>query len=114
MTFPLRGEVYWVDLDPTVGTEIAKRRPALIISNDTGNEYSPRVIVAPITSSGTQHVYPFEVLVPAGEAGLRTVSKVLMSQIRVADKQRLGPRLGSLTSQRMEEVTRAIRLTLDV
>lgn len=114
MTFPVRGELYWVNLDPAVGTEIAKTRPALIISNDVGNEYSPRVIVAPITSQGTERVYPFEVLVPAGEAGLNRASKVLTSQIRTVDKRRLGERLGALSSERTAAVDQAIRLSLAV
>ncbi|MBI3979234.1 MAG: type II toxin-antitoxin system PemK/MazF family toxin [Chloroflexi bacterium] len=114
MSFPRRGEVYWVNLDPTVGTEIAKTRPALIISNDIGNQYSPRVIVAPITSQGVTGVYPFEALVPAGEGGLTHASKVLLDQIRTIDKQRLGQRLGVLPAERMLEVDRAIRLSLAV
>jgi len=114
MTFPLRGEIYWAALDPVVGTEIAKTRPSLIISNDVGNEYSPRVIVAAITSQGTQHIYPFEVLIPAGEGGLSQTSKVLLSQIRSIDKQRLGRLIGSLPAQRVEEVNQAIRLSLAV
>src|SRR4029079_2248079 len=82
VTFPRRGELYWVDLDPTVGSEIAKRRPGLIISNDVGNQFSARVIVAPLTSRGTDRVYPFEVLVPSGEGGLAETSKIALDQIR--------------------------------
>ena len=114
MSFPRRGEVYWVNLDPTVGTEISKTRPALIISNDIGNQYSARVIVAPITSRGTDTVYPFEVLVPAGEGGLPHTSKVVLDQIRTVDKKRLGGRIGALSPERMLEVHRAIRLSLAV
>jgi len=111
---PLRGEVYWVHLDPTVGSEIAKTRPAVIISNDIGNEYSQRVIVAPITSGGLQRAYPFEALIPAGEAGLAHHSKVLLDQIRSVDKARLRERIGALSSDRMLDVDRAIRLSLAV
>lgn len=67
MTVPRRGEIYWVNLDPTVGSEIAKTRPALIISNDIGNQYADRVIVAPISSGSVKKVYPFEVRLNAGE-----------------------------------------------
>ncbi len=91
MSFPRRGEVYWVQLDPTIGTEIAKTRPAVIISNDIGNEYSARVIVAAVTSQHLDRIYPFEVLVEAGEGGLAQRSKVLLDQIRSVDKRRLGP-----------------------
>ncbi len=114
MSFPRRGEVYWVNLDPTVGTEIAKTRPALIVSNDIGNQYSARVIVAPITSRGVDRAYPFEVVVLAGEGGLAQASKILLDQIRSVDKQRLGRCLGVLPAERVLEVDRAIRLSLGV
>lgn len=114
MSNPHRGELYWVSLDPTVGSEISKTRPALIISNDVGNQYADRVIVAPISSGNTERIYPFEVLLPAGEAGLSKASKVLLDQIRTVDKQRLNNRIGVLTSERMEEVNRAIRRSLAV
>ncbi|HEY3115143.1 MAG TPA: type II toxin-antitoxin system PemK/MazF family toxin [Chloroflexota bacterium] len=113
-THPLRGEVYWVNLDPTIGSEIRNTRPALIISNDVGNEYSDRVIVAALTSQGTRRVYPFEVLVRAGEGNLDQTSKVLLDQIRTVDKRRLGNRIGALSDERMSEVARAIRLSLTV
>ncbi|HWE61953.1 MAG TPA: type II toxin-antitoxin system PemK/MazF family toxin [Chloroflexota bacterium] len=112
MTFPRRGEIYWVNLDPTMGTEIAKTRPAIIISNDIGNEHSARLIVAPITSSNTAKVYPFEVSIASGEGGLSQASKVVLDQIRALDKQRLGQRLGSLSGERMREVDSAIRRSL--
>ncbi|HWQ13815.1 MAG TPA: type II toxin-antitoxin system PemK/MazF family toxin [Roseiflexaceae bacterium] len=114
MTSPRRGEIYWVALDPAVGSEIAKTRPALIISNDIGNQYAARVIVALISSGGTAKVYPFEVRVAAGEGGLERDSKVLLDQIRTVDKSRLSRRIGALTPERMEEVDRAIRRSLAV
>lgn len=114
MTFPRRGEVYWVSLDPTVGTEIQKTRPAVIVSNDIGNELSARVIIAPMTSQGTQRVFPFEVLVPAGEGGLRETSKIAMDQLRSVDRLRLGDKMGALTPERMDLVNRAIRITFSV
>lgn len=114
MSNPQRGEIYWVKLDPTVGSEISKTRPALIISNDVGNQYAEWVIVAPISSGNTDKIYPFEVLLPAGEAGLDKASKVLLDQIRTIDKQRLSNKIGVLTSERMDEVNRAIRRSLAV
>ena len=114
MTFPRRGELYWVDLDPTIGSEIAKTRPCLIVSNDVGNQYSGRVIVAALTSSGLSRIYPFEVLVPAGDGGLAEASKVLLDQIRSVDKRRIGRRIGSLSPTLMRAVNRAIRLSLAV
>ena len=114
MSFPRRGEVYWVQLDPTIGTEIAKTRPAVIISNDVGNQYSARVIVAAITSQHLERRYPFEVLVEAGEGGLAQRSKVLLDQIRSIDKRRVGRRLGAISPERMQQVDAAIRLSLAV
>jgi mRNA interferase MazF len=114
VSFPRRGEIYWVNLDPTVGTEIAKTRPALVISNDIGNQHAERVIVAPISSQNSNKVYPFEVLIPQGEGGLRQASKVLLDQIRTLDKRRLGNRIGRLSNDRMLEVDQAIRLSLSV
>ena len=114
MSFPRRGEIYWVTLDPTVGREIAKTRPALVISNDIGNEHSLRVIVAPIRSQTVGRVYPFEVDLAAGEGGVSQASKVLLDQIRTVDKARLGRRLGSLSAARIAAVARAIRLSLAV
>ncbi len=114
MSFPQRGALYWVNLDPTVGSEIAKTRPALIISNNTGNQYADGVIVAPVSSGNVQRVYPFEVRLEGGEAGLPKRSKVLLDQIRTVDKSRLGNRIGILTPERMEDVNRALRLSLAV
>ena len=114
MNFPRRGELYWVNLDPTIGSEISKTRPALIISNNTGNQYADRVIVAPVTSGSMSKTYPFEVLLPATEAGLPKASKVLLDQIRTVDKQRLGAKIGELSNERMEAVNRSIRLSLAV
>lgn len=114
MSFPQRGEIYWVNLDPTVGTEIAKTRPALIISNDIGNEYSERVTVSPIISQNTRKIYPFEALIPKGEGGFFQDSKALLDQIRSVDKRRLGKRLGAVSPEQMTTVDRAIRISLAV
>lgn len=91
-----------------------KTRPAVIVSNDIGNELSARVIIAPTTSQGVRRVFPFEVLVPAGEAGLRETSKIALDQIRSVDKVRLGDRLGVLPQPRVEQLNRAIRVSLAV
>lgn len=114
MSFPQRGEVYWVNLDPTIGSEIAKTRPAVVISNNVGNQYADRVIVAPTTSANVAKVYPFEVKLDPGEGGVVQTSKVLLDQIRTVDKTRLGAKMGMLPATRVEEVNRAIRLSLAV
>lgn len=71
----LKGDLYWADLDPTVGSEISKKRPVLLVSNDVNNRFSSTVSIVPITSS-TDKIYPFEVLLLAGEGGLKNESKV--------------------------------------
>ena len=114
MSFPQRGEVYWVKLDPAVGSEIAKTRPAVIISNDIGNQYADRIIVAPVSSDSLGKIYPFEVRLESSEGGLAQASKVLLDQIRTVDKSRLGNRIGTLTPTRLEEINRAIKLSLAV
>src|SRR4051812_37119578 len=104
MRVPRRGELYWVNLDPANGSEIAKTRPALIISNDIGNQHADRVIVAPISSGSLGKIYPFEVHLNVGEGGIAKESKILLDQIRTLDKSRLGSYIGILNSERMEEV----------
>ena len=90
-----KGEIYWANLDPTIGSEIAKKRPVLIVSNDVNNRFGSTVTIVPITSS-TGKIYPFEVLLKAGEGGLRNESKVKANQIRTIDKLRLGNQIGTL------------------
>jgi len=106
--------MFWVNLDPVVGTETAKTRPAVIISNNIGNEFSSRVIVAPLTTAGQDKVYPFEVLIPVAEGALPLPSKVALDQIRTIDKRRLGRHIGMLPPERMREIDQAIRLSLSV
>ena len=114
MNYPRRGDLYWVSLDPTIGSEIAKTRPAVIISNNVGNQYAERVIVAPISTGDTNKIYPFEVKLAIGEGGIGQLSKVLLDQICTVDKARLGSRLGTLDPAKVEEINRAIRLSLAV
>ncbi|HQS03148.1 MAG: growth inhibitor PemK [Halothiobacillus sp. 24-54-40] len=85
-----RGEVYWVDLDPTIGSEIKKTRPALIISPDDMNAVLPRVIIAPLTSQG-QPLGCRPVVVFSGKS-----ARILLDQIRTVDKRRLAGRMGTI------------------
>ncbi len=112
VTRPRRGEVYLVNFDPTAGAEIRKTRPALVVQNDIGNQWSPITIVAAITSKFEERLYPTEVLVRVSEGGLEADSVVLLNQIRSLDKGRLRRRLGSLTAETMKEVDRALLLSL--
>lgn len=100
---PKRGEVFLVNFDPTIGSEIKRTRPALILQNDTSNEYSPITIVAAITSQFDDILYPTEVLLQATEGGLNNDSVVLLNQIRSIDKQRLIRRFGMLKPNTMKK-----------
>lgn len=108
-----KGDLYWADLDPTVGSEIAKKRPVLLVSNDINNRFSSTVSVVPITSN-TEKIYPFEVRLLAGEGGLKNESKIKANQIRTIDKLRLGNRLGRLTDSRIRDVEQAILIHLGI
>ncbi len=85
-SYPKRSEIYWANLDPTVGSEIAKTRPALIISNNINNEYSSTISILPITSNVSK-VYPYEVIVSPQESGLKEPSKMKANQsVRLISK----------------------------
>ena len=112
VTLPKRGEVYLVCFDPTVGAEIKKTRPALIIQNDIGNRYSPISIVAAISSQFNDTLYPTEALITPPEGGLREPSVVMLNQIRSVDKRRLIKRLDTLTPATMERVDQALRISV--
>ena len=106
-----RGEIYWVNLDPTIGSEIRKTRPALIVSNDINNVHAQTVTLLPLSSS-VDKVYPFEVLIKPRAAGNKEVCKVKANQIRTVDKKRLGKIMGMLPGFLMLEVEEAMRLHL--
>ena len=108
-----KGDIFRAKLDPVVGSETAKTRPVLIVSNDVNNQYGATVTVLPVTSS-TAKVYPFEVLLDVNEGGLRNESKVKANQIRTIDKTRLGNRIGQLNSAKMKAVELAILIHLDI
>lgn len=108
-----RGEVYWVNMDPTVGAEIKKSRPALVVSNNMNNEHSPLITILPITSN-TKKPYPFEVIVDKGTGGLKQSSLIKANQIRTIDKKRINsPPLGSVMSSHiMNQVDQALKIHL--
>jgi|SRR3989344_4900805 len=110
-----RGEIYWVQLDPAIGSEIKKTRPALVVSNDQNNEFSELVTVLPITSQASK-VYPFEVLLEAGQGGIKAKSKVKANQIRTVDKRRLSLKsLGTpLDADLMAQITKALSIHLEI
>ena len=106
-----RGEIWTVDLEPVVGSEQGKARPALIIQNDIGNLYSPVLIVAALTS-GEEARYDVQVAVKAPEGGLHHNSVVLLNQIRTIDKRRVGRYWGRLSAGTMRQVDEAIKISL--
>ena len=107
------GDIYLVNFDPTLGAEIRKTRPALILQNDIANKFSPVTIVAAISSKFDDPLYPTEVLISAkARTGLAVDSVVLLNQIRTVDKKRLAKRLGTLSSAKMEEVNQALRISV--
>jgi len=111
VNYPHRGEVYLASLDPTLGAEILKTHPALILQNNITNRASPITIVAAITSQFEEPLYPTEVLVRPPEGGLQSESVVLLNQIRSIDKRRLIHRMGKLKPKTMEQVDRALLLS---
>ena len=108
-----RGDVYLVSFDPTVGHEIRKSRPALVIQNDVGNRYSSATIVAAITSKVSSVLYPVEVIIqPSAANGLDVLSAIRLDQIRTVDRQRLIKHLGTAGQAIMQKVDEAIKISL--
>ena len=107
-----RSEIWLVNLDPTIGHEIKKTRPAVIIQNDLGNKYSDVTIVAPVTSKQLDKVYPVEVFLPKKTTGLSKNSKVLLNQIRAIDKQRLVKKTGKVNARIMQKINEALQISL--
>jgi mRNA interferase MazF len=117
LVFPLlRGDVYEVNLDPTIGREIGKRRPAVIIQNDIGNANSATTIVAPISSVKTgAKIFPIMVVLPNGSGGLSDDSFVHCGQLRTLDKHaRLANKLGHLSATQMADIDRALKISMDL
>lgn len=108
-----RGEIYFANLDPTAGSEIRKKRPVLIVSNNANNKAASTVTIVPITSN-TNKVYPFEVLLETKECGLQKPSKAQCHQIRTISKIRIaGKAVGLAKKEIMLKINRALMLHLD-
>lgn len=107
--YPQRGDIFWVKLDPTIGSEIAKTRPAVILSNNIANELSRRVIIAPITSKMTK-IFPFEAPIELhGKKG-----KVLLDQLRTIDKMRLGKRISNCDIDTLNYIEEALLVVFGI
>lgn len=107
-----RGDIYYADLSPVVGSEQGGVRPVLIVQNDVGNKYSPTVIAAAITSQQEKTRLPTHISVNACDCGLSKDSVVLLEQVRTLDKQRLKERMGNLSPNDMNKINRALNVSL--
>ena len=107
-----RGEIYYADLSPVIGSEQGGYRPVLILQNNKGNKYSTTVIVAPISSRMTKNDLPTHVIIEPIFSEKKSV--ILLEQIRTIDKKRIDERLGCLSSDTMEKVNIAIKTSLDI
>src|SRR5215469_5730116 len=113
-----RGEIVNVSLDPVRGSEAGKTRPAVVVSNDAANATATRlrrgvITVVPVTSN-TARIYPFQVLLPAGQTGLREDSKAQAEQVRSVAVERVGERVGQLPAALVTELDQALRIHLSL
>ena len=108
-----RGDIYVANLNPTVGSEIQKTRPVVVVSNNINNEFSGTVTILPITALNLNKLYPFEVLLPK-ITGLQKSSKAKADQIRTIDKSRLTQHLGRLDKEVLRRINEAIRIHLEL
>ncbi len=106
-----RGEIYYADLSPVVGSEQGGVRPVLIVQNNVGNRHSPTVIAAAITSRHDKSRLPTHIEVKADNCGLTRDSIVLLEQIRTIDKKRLGEKMGELDLNSMDKVNTALSIS---
>lgn len=107
-----RGEIYYADLSPVIGSEQGGYRPIIILQNNKGNKFSTTVIVAPISSRVTKNTLPTHVVIET--PFLEKKSVILLEQIRTIDKKRIGEKMGILSSKIMGEVDIAIKTSLDI
>jgi mRNA interferase MazF len=106
---PKRGNVFWVNLDPSIGTKVKKTRPAVILSNDAQNSVGQRVLAAPVTSNGSR-LYSFEAEVTID--GKR--AKAMLDQVRCLDQSRLREHIGSVSAAEMKAIEKALRVVFDL
>ena len=106
-----RGDIYYADLSPVVGSEQGGLRPVLIVQNDVGNRYSPTVIAAAITSKMSKTKLPTHIDISAASVGLSKDSVILLEQIRTLDKKRLKEKMGHLDEETMTHVNSAIQVS---
>ena len=108
----LRGELYYADLEPVIGSEQGGERPVVILQNNKGNQHSPTVIIAPLTTQKIKPRLPTHVMVSS--SGLRSASVVLLEQIRTIDKQRMRNYIGAVTDTEMKEIEKAVLASMGI
>lgn len=107
-----RGDIFYADLSPVVGSEQGGTRPVLVVQNDIGNKFSPTVIIAAITSQINKAKLPTHVEILADDYGLSKDSVILLEQIRTVDKKRLRERIGKLDDELLERVNEALTVSV--
>lgn len=107
-----RGDIFYADLSPVVGSEQGGIRPVIIIQNDIGNKYSPTVIVAAITSQINKAKLPTHVEISSEEYGLNKDSVVLLEQVRTLDKRRLKEKIGHMLDRDMKKVDNSLKISM--
>lgn len=106
-----RGDIYYADLSPVIGSEQGGIRPVLVVQNDIGNKYSPTIIAAAITSQINKAKLPTHIEISAQDYGLQKDSVILLEQIRTIDKKRLKEKIGHLDDELMEKVNEALSIS---
>lgn len=106
-----RGDIYYADLSPVIGSEQGGIRPVLIVQNDVGNRFSPTVIAAAITSQQQKAKLPTHIAIGAQTSGLSKDSVVLLEQVRTIDKKRLKEKMGTVSENSMKEINNAISVS---
>ncbi len=107
-----RGDIYYADLSPVIGSEQGGVRPVLVIQNDVGNKYSPTVIVAAITSQINKAKMPTHIEINGDEYGLTKDSVILLEQIRTIDKKRLKEKTGHVDEELLDSISRALKISI--
>ena len=109
-----KGDIYFADLSPVIGSEQGGIRPVLVVQNDVGNKYSPTIIVAAVTSQLNKAKLPTHVEIDARDNGLSKKSVVLLEQLRTIDKKRLKERIGTIDDQLLPNVNEALTVSLGI
>ena len=109
-----RGDIFYADLSPVVGSEQGGIRPVLVVQNDVGNKYSPTVIIAAITSQINKAKLPTHIELPGDEYGLNKDSVILAEQVRTIDKRRLNERIGHLDDIHMSNIDDALKISFGI